>query len=405
MLFLFPFARRFFQLWSNHANPHDVAAQFSLSVRTVQRLYERFDQRGDKAIAPDYTACGQKQPKRTSDKTVEQLCKLRRDHPRWGSEMIRLELNDNTKSLPSARTIRRQLHQAGLQPTPPGRPLLPSPRLPRAGQAHQGWQMDACEYQALQTKKRVCWLRVVDECSGAYLQTVVFPEARWEHVGRHAVQDALRQIFGRWGLPERIRVDNGYPWGNSGDFPPELALWILGLGVEMVWIQPCCPQQNGVVERSQDIGQDWFEPGTCRSPAELQQRCDKLDCRQREQYPYRDGKSRLEVYPTLKHSGRPYRVAQEQSQWKVSIVHQVLSQVVVQRLVDCNGNVSVYNRGRYVGKHHIGQRLCVYLDPSGPTWVIADQEGRQLRTHAADELTAQRIRSLSVTNRKGKRRE
>ena len=265
--------------------------------------------------------------------------------------------------------------------------------------------MDACEYQALQTQKRVCWLRVVDECSGAYLQTVVFPEARWEHIERHSIQDALRQIFGRWGLPERIRVDNGYPWGNSGDFPPELASWILGLGVEMVWIQPCCPQQNGVVERSQDIGQDWFEPGTCRSVEELQQRCDKLDCRQREQYPYREGKSRWEVYPTLKHSGRPYGVAQEQSQWNVSRVHEVLSSMVAQRQVDCNGNVSVYNRGKCVGKHQIGQRVCVYLDPSGPTWVIADQEGRQLRTHAADELTAQRICDLSVTNRKGKRRE
>jgi hypothetical protein len=47
--------------------------------------------------------------------------------------------------------------------------------------------------------------------------------------------------------------------------------------------------------------------------------------------------------------------------------------------------------------------VYVSLDPSGPTWVFADEAGNQLRTHAADELTAERIRSLSVAGRKGKR--
>jgi hypothetical protein len=245
-------------------------------------------------------------------------------------------------------------------------------------------------------------LRVVDECSGAYLQTLIFDQARWEQVGRHYIQNALRQVFCRWGLPERIRTDNGYPWGNSGDFPPELALWVLGLGVEMVWIDPACPQQNGVVERSQGVGQDWFEPQSCRSAAQLQQRCDTLDRRQRERYPYREGQSRQEVYPTLEHTGRRYSVAAEQSLFRSRRVHEVLSQWVVARRVDCNGCVSIYHRGLYVGKHHIAKQVYVHLDPSGPTWVVADEEGRQLRTHAARELTGQRICSLSVMTRKGK---
>lgn len=405
--FPFPFARRFFQRWrdGDADRPHEVAVAFKLSVRTVQRLFARFARLGDKGVAPNYTACGQKQPTRTPAPTVQRLCRIRRKHPRWGSEMVRLELSEEFDNPPGARTIRRHLHHAGLQPPPAGRPSSPSPQRPRAERPHQGWQMDACEYLRLKSDKRVCWLRVVDECTGAYLQTVIFSHARWEHVGRHQVQEALRQTFARWGLPERIRVDNGYPWGNSGDFPPELALWVLGLGVEMVWIQPACPQQNGVVERSQDIGQDWFEPGTCRSAAELQRRCEVLDRRQREQYPYHAGKSRWEVYPALKHSGQWYRVRQERTHWQVSRVHETVSRWVVTRQVDRNGNVSVYNRGRYVGKTHIGKRVFVSLDPSGPTWVIADHEGRQLRTHPAEELTADRICRLSVTTRKGKRRE
>jgi hypothetical protein len=63
---------------------------------------------------------------------------------------------------------------------------------------------------------------------------MVFATARWEQVDRHAIQEQFRAAFCRWGLPERLRSDNGYPWGSAGDFPSELALWLIGLGVEMI---------------------------------------------------------------------------------------------------------------------------------------------------------------------------
>jgi hypothetical protein len=44
----------------------------------------------------------------------------------------------------------------------------------------------------------------------------------------------FRQVFVRWGLPDRVRVDNGYPWGTPRDLPSELALWLIGLGVEPI---------------------------------------------------------------------------------------------------------------------------------------------------------------------------
>ena len=395
-------ASSFFQRWRDHVDPRDLATQFALSLRTVQRLFARFDQRGADGLAPDYAACGQQQASQTPTVVIEQLCQTRRDHPRWGSEMIRLEVEDHHDTVPCARTIRRHLRRAGLQPAPAGRPPASAiGRVARADRPHQGWQMDACEYLRLHNQQRVCWLRVVDEC-GAFLQTVVFPQARWENVARHPIQDSLRRILARWGLPGRFRVDNGYPWGNSGDLPPELALWLIGLGIDLVWIPPACPQQNGVVERAQDIGQDGCEPATCRDADKLQRRWDQLDRRQRERYPYREGRSRWEEYPSLAHSGQPYRPRQERRQWNVSRVWEAVAQRVVKRQVDCTGSISVYNRNRYVGKPYIGRPVYVSLDPTGPTWVIADADGRQLRTHAANELAAERIRSLTGTGRKGK---
>jgi len=260
--------------------------------------------------------------------------------------------------------------------------------------------MDAAEGLRLKGHQRVCWLRAVDECSGAFLSTVVFPVARWERVDRHRIREGLRPALARWGLPGRLRVDNGYPWGSSGDWPPELALWLIGLGVEVVWIPPGCPQQNGVVERAQGTGQSWAEPETCDGPAALQRRCDDLDRRQRDRYPYRDGRSRSDVYPGLRHSGRAYSRRAERSAWDVARVWAAVAGRVVPRRVDQSGSVSVYNRTRYVGKPAIGQVVYVSLDPTGPTWVFADAAGRELRTHPADELTADRIRGLTVTGRK-----
>jgi len=378
---------------------------FSLSLRTVQRLFARFELRGEGGIAPDYPRCGRRQPGRVPAELVERLCQARREHPRWGSEMIRLELEGRPGASPGARTIRRHLARAGLRPAPAGRPPSPRPRLPRAERPHQGWQVDASEGLRLRDQQRVCWLRVVDECSGAFLRTLAFPSPRREHVDRHQIQGGLRQTFSRWGLPQRLRVDNGYPWGSSGDLPPETALWLIGLGIDVAWIDPACPQQNGVVERAQQTGQDWFEPQTCGGPAELQRRADELDRRQRERYPYRGGRSRWQVYPALAHSGRRYSCRRERSLWDVSRAWEAVARCAVKRQVDCNGSVSVYHRHRYVGKPHVGRQVYVSLDPTGPTWVIADEAGRQLRTHPADELAAERIRGLSVGCRRGEQRQ
>ena len=101
----------------------------------------------------------------------------------------------------------------------------------------------------------------------------------------------MRQAFARWGLPSRLRVDNGAPWGSWGDFPTALALWVIGLGVDVHWNNPRSPQENGVVERSQGTSNRWGEPWTCHTTAELQRRLDRMDRLHRESYPYRTVRS------------------------------------------------------------------------------------------------------------------
>src|SRR3954469_21928037 len=97
--------------------------------------------------------------------------------------------------------------------------------------------------------------------------------------------EALRRAFARWGLPARIRVDNGHPWASRGDLPTELGLWLMGLGVELVANRPRRPQDNGSVENAQGTGKRWAEPPRCRTAAELQRRLDAMDRHQREAFP------------------------------------------------------------------------------------------------------------------------
>jgi hypothetical protein len=214
------------------------------------------------------------------------------------------------------------------------------------------------------------------------------------------VQQTLRQAFSRWGRPERFRVDNGTPWGSKGDWPTDLALWLIGLDIAMIWNPPRRPQDNGVVERSQGTGKRWGEPETCPDPHELQQRLDNMDRIQREVYPSIAGHSRWEAFPDLKRVARRYSRAWEKRSWSMDLVLAHLADYSVPRHVDGKGQVSVYNRNHYVGKVHRGRTVYVLLDPVDRDWLFTTAEGMQLRRKTAQEIAPERILKLQVTHRR-----
>jgi hypothetical protein len=67
------------------------------------------------------------------------------------------------------------------------------------------------------------------------------PLGTWSKVSPDAVREQLRSAFARWGLPVLMRVDNGAPWGSWGDWPTDLSLWLIGLGVGLHWNNPRSP--------------------------------------------------------------------------------------------------------------------------------------------------------------------
>jgi len=185
--------------------------------------------------------------------------------------------------------------------------------------------------------------------------------------------------------------------------PPELALWLLGLGINLIWNPPARPQENGAVERSQGVGKKWGEPHTCVTDRELQRRMDKFDQLQRERYPFHGQQSRLQSHPELTRPRRRYTRTRERASWRWDLVTEHLKEYAVTRKVDIKGSVSLYNRNHYVGISYARQHVVVMYDAIEHQWEFYNAWGQILRRRPAPELSAQRICALDVLHHKKSR--
>jgi len=152
-----------------------IAQSLNLSVRTVRHLLQRLQDDGAAALATGYAKCG-RSAKEQPPPLVQEGLDIRAEHPTWGAGLVRVYLRRRhpQESIPSERTLQRWFRRTRLPAAPPGR--RPEGEPERAIFPHDRWQMDAADQMRLQNGKGACWLRLVDECSGAFLRTVVFPQ-------------------------------------------------------------------------------------------------------------------------------------------------------------------------------------------------------------------------------------
>jgi transposase InsO family protein len=240
-------------------------------------------------------------------------------------------------------------------------------------------------------------------CSRAPCWRASFPpQPQWQAITPHDARKLFRHVFERWGLPGLIQVDNGHPWGLNSGLPPDLALWLIGLGIDMNWIPPGQPQHNGKVERGNGVAQQWADPKECRSRAELKVRLERECFIQRERYPAIAGMSRLEAYPELNHPTRPYRVVDEDRLWDLARVHQFLSRTAYYRQANAKGAIWLYNRGRSLGRIYRGMEVVVNFDISSRQWIVSNNDGQELKRLPAPELSSERVLALDVGHKRRK---
>jgi transposase InsO family protein len=145
--------------------------------------------------------------------------------------------------VPSASTITTILQRHGRLDADQSAARARPQRFAR-GAPNELWQMDFKGHFAL-ARGRCHPLTVLDDHSRYALGI----RACGEETER-TVQAEVTALFRRYGLPERMLMDNGSPWGSQAQgFYTGLEVWLLELGVPVCHGRPYHPQTQGKDER------------------------------------------------------------------------------------------------------------------------------------------------------------
>jgi transposase InsO family protein len=225
-------------------NRRELCRRFGISPTIGYRLWARWRQEGQTGLA-DRSRRPQRSPARTGA-ALERLALAVRDaHPAWGGRKIRRRLQDlRHQPVPSASTITAILHRNGRIEGAASASHKPFERFERVA-PNELWQMDYKGHFAT-AAGRCHPLTVVDDHSR---YAVGLRACGDERAG--TVQAELTAIFRCYGLPERMLMDNGSPWGCSDAEHRHtgLSLWLLELGVAVSHGRPYHPQTQGKDER------------------------------------------------------------------------------------------------------------------------------------------------------------
>lgn len=215
----------------------------------------------------------------------------------------------------------------------------------------------------------------------------------------HEARKAMIEAFIKWGLPQRIRLDNGHPFAHTRerDLPTNLALWVVALGIEPIFNRPYSPQQNGTVECMQRVSGYWATPESCATPQELQKRLDKVSFDHVHVYRSRahGDRTRLERYPQLLTNPRRYKPGMEEVQRACNY----LAQFVLRRKVFSNGRVSIAGFQWTVGLKYRGQQVSICFHPHKLCWQVFQSDGVGISESPKLDFTKQALNDLTILSK------
>jgi transposase len=264
----------------------------------------------------------------------EQIEQLRRTHPGWGSLTVLKELESRQPSggpaLPSRSRVAAFFRQRGLVRKYERHGGVPDPPSVPAHAVHEEWQLDAQGDQPVADLGSVCVINIRDVVSRWMVAS--YPHLRSRKPAMEDYQLVLRYAFLQCGLPARLSLDHDAAFFDNtsvSPFPSRLQLWLVALGVQVVFIKKPPPLEHAQIERTHQLmtaqtltGQTWKEQTDLWKG--LTQRCQFLN----EVYPSRmlQHQPPLQAYPQAIHSGRPYRPEWEADLLEMNRVDSFLSQ-------------------------------------------------------------------------------
>jgi len=149
-----------------------ISDKLNLSYPTVRKIWLHW--RKHHKLTPNYEQ-GQPKGTRRYQEVYPHAIDMKRRHPSWGAQLIRLELEKQypDAGLPAVRTLQTWFKQAGVN-RPAKVKRERSTYVNRGCQVHEVWAIDAKEQIKLLDGNYACWLTVTDEASGSILNCDTF---------------------------------------------------------------------------------------------------------------------------------------------------------------------------------------------------------------------------------------
>lgn len=318
------------------ANLSELCRRFGISRKTGYKWLKRYQEAGESGLV-DRSRRPHHSPQQSRVEIEGQVLQVRQAHPVWGGRKIKAYLEQQGPAeWPSPSTItailRRNQHLDAIE----AGKHRPFQRF-EMEQPNQLWQMDFKGYFALAAGGYCHPLTVLDDHSRFLVGLKACPNETSQ-----TVQAQLGEIFRCYGLPERMLMDNGAPWGDEANSPyTRLTAWLIRLGVQISHGHPYHPQTQGKDERlHRTLKAELLSQQALTSLPECQEHFDQW----RQGYNYQRPHEALQMQPPISRyqpSPRPF---------PESLPPIVYEPGDILRKVDEAGKISFHNRIFRVGK-------------------------------------------------------
>jgi transposase InsO family protein len=226
----------------------ELCELYCVSRKTGYKWIDRYLQQGPVGLE-ERSRQPHRSPNATPAHMVAAFVELRTHHPSWGAKKLLsiLERRQPRWDLPGRSTVCEILSRSGLVPKKRQRRAIGHPGPPASPMRapNDVWSADY-KGQFKTGDGLYCYpLTVTDNCS----RFVLGCQALTSTAG-HEAKPVFTRLFKEFGLPRRIRTDNGVPFAtNTLARLSQLSAWWVRLGILPELIEPGQPQQNGRHER------------------------------------------------------------------------------------------------------------------------------------------------------------
>ena len=226
----------------------ELCCQFSISRKTGYKWAKRYRDFGVEGLT-NQSRRPRSCPHQTPDNIIKAIVQVRSKHPTWGPKKL-LDILSNKHppgALPAISTTAGILKREGL--IKPGKRRLrrKHPGCPKTT-THAPNDIWTADYKGQFKMKngRYCYPLTVCDMHSRYLLGCDAHEA----ISLKNTTLHFTHLFEKFGLPKRIRTDNGVPFASNAIARlSSLSVWFIKLDIYPEHIEPGKPQQNGKHER------------------------------------------------------------------------------------------------------------------------------------------------------------